>query len=134
MPGEDDIENSVDNLLLILRVCKVQGPYKQAQEDYEQDGVESGMYKEYIAEPDYVAYYRQAVGLSVAYIAALYEIYTALAAGADFEEPRKQRFLDIVSAADLSCPLGQNILAKARDSLTQIADGQKYEPLFEGLQ
>jgi len=130
-PGEDEIENSVDNLLLILRVCKVQGPYKDAQADYEQHGPDSGMYREYITEPDYVSYYDQAVRLSAAYIAALYEVYTLLAAGRDFEEPHKGRFRDIVSAADLSCPLEQNVLDKARDALTKADDGQKYTPLFQ---
>jgi hypothetical protein len=58
-------------------------------------------------------------------------VYTLLAAGRDFEEPHKERFRDIVSAADLSCPLEQNVLDKARDALTKADDGQKYTPLFQ---
>jgi hypothetical protein len=90
------------------------------------------MYKECIAEPNYVAHYEQAVRLSAVYIAALFEVYTTLTAGADFDEPQKTRFCGIVSAADLSCPLEQNILRKARDKLTAGPGGEKYEPLFEG--
>jgi hypothetical protein len=130
-PSEDEIENSVDNLLLVLRVCKIRGPYKEAQADYERYGTDSAMYQEYIAAPGYPGYYREAVRLSAAYIAALYEIYTVLAAGSDFEGPCRDRFSEIVSNADLSCPLERNILNKARAALTGSEDGQKYSPLFE---
>ena len=37
-PTEDEIENSVDNLLLVLRICKIHGPYKEAQAEYEEHG------------------------------------------------------------------------------------------------
>jgi hypothetical protein len=129
-PTEDDIEDSVDNLLLVLRVCKVQGPYKEAQREYEASGAKGDMYREYIAEPDYLAYYGQAVRLSAAYLAALYEVYTTLAGGQDFDDPQKRRFRDIVSDADLSCPLEKDILPKARDRLVSGPGGAKYEPLF----
>jgi hypothetical protein len=133
-PSESDIENSVDNLLLILRVCKIRGPYKKAEAEYREHGTESVMYQEYIAEPDYPSYYKEAVCLSAAYIAALYEVYTTLAAGADFDEAQKARFRDIVSDADLSCPLEQNVLQKAQEKLTSSPDGERYEPLFEPVQ
>jgi hypothetical protein len=129
-PTEDEIENSVDNLLLVLRVCKVQGPYKEAQREYEQSGPNGAMYREYIAEPDYLTYYGQAVRLSAAYIAALYEVYAILAAGRDFGDPQKKRFRDIVRDADLSCPLEKDILPKARERLVSGRGGTKYEPLF----
>ena len=47
------------------------------------------MYREYIAGPNYVSYYEQAVRLSAVYITALFEIYTTLAAGKDFTEARR---------------------------------------------
>jgi hypothetical protein len=131
-PSEDDIENSMDNLLLILRVCKIRGPYKEAQTEYEQRGTDSPMYREYIADADYVKYYEEAVLLSAVYIAALYEVYAALAEGKDFSQRQKNRFLRIVSAADLSSPLETSILAKARNELTKkSAGGDKYKPVFE---
>jgi len=131
-PPEGDIENSVDNLLVILRVCKIHGPYQDAHQEYQKQGAKGAMYKEYVAESDYVAYYEQAVRLSAAYIAALYEVYTTLAAGDDFDQPQKTRFCGIVNAADLSCPLEQNILQKAREKLTAGPGGERYESLFEG--
>ncbi len=129
-PTEDDIENSVDNLLLVLRVCKVQGPYKEAQKEYEASGTDGAMYREYIAEPDYLTYYGEAVRLSAAYMAALYEVYTTLTTGQDFDDPQKKRFREIVSDADLSCPLEKDILPKTRERLVSGPGGAKYEPLF----
>jgi hypothetical protein len=129
-PTEDNIENSVDNLLLVLRVCKVQGPYKEAQKEYEESGANGDMYREYIAEPDYLTYYGEAVRLSAAYMAALYEVYTILAAGRDFDDPQKRRFREIVSDADLSCPLEKDILPKAQEKLVSGPEGAKYESLF----
>jgi hypothetical protein len=129
-PTEGDIEDSVDNLLLVLRVCKVQGPYKEARKEYEESGPNGDMYREYIAEPDYLTYYGEAVRLSAAYMAALYEVYTTLTAGRDFDDPQKRRFRDIVSDADLSCPLQKDILPKARERLVSGPGGAEYELLF----
>ncbi len=128
-PTEDEIENSVDNLLLVLRICKVNGPYREAEAEYRKYGVEGAMYREFIAEPGYLAYYDQAVRLSAAYIAVLYEVYATLSAGKDFGD-QKTRFRTVVSDADLSCPLEKDILSKAHAQLTSGPDGAKYEPLF----
>lgn len=117
-PEEQTIEDSVDNLLFVLRASTKVGPYSKARNEYEEHGSASPMYQEYIVEPDYVGHYEQAVRLSATYIAALYEVYTTLKAGDDFTERKKQRFLKIVSDADLSCPLQTDILAKAQDTLT----------------
>jgi hypothetical protein len=87
------------------------------------------MYREFIAEPQYLTYYEEAVRLSAVYLAALYEVYTTLAAGQDFDR-QKARFREIVSDADLSCPLEKDILAKARAKLVSGPDGARYEPLF----
>jgi hypothetical protein len=117
-PPEDDIENSVDNLLAVLLIARMRGPYKEAAEEYETYGQDSPMYREYIAEPDYVSYYRRAVQLSAIYIAALHEVYTTLSTGKDFTKAKRDRFLRIVSDADLSCPLEHKILEKAYKVLT----------------
>ncbi len=132
-PTEDDIEKSVDNLLFVLRICQVLGPYRDAAKEYTRHQTEGPMYMEYIGTPNYMNYYEQAVHLSAAYIAALFEIYTVLTAHKDFDEMHKSRFRSIVSAADLSCPLERNILDKARMALTSGLDGERYGPLFEGL-
>ena len=81
------------------------------------------MYREYITEPEYVAYYEQAVKLSAIYIAALYEVYTILSTGKDFTQPKRKRFLNIVRDADLSCPLEQNILQSAYKELNKKGKG-----------
>jgi hypothetical protein len=113
-PPEEEIEDSVDNLLLTLRVCKqIGGPYKKAAKDYEEHGQASGMYLEYIRDVGYIKYYRLAVELAVIYLAALYEVYFVLKQGNDFTDRHKRRFLSIVSDADLSCPLKQKIFEKA---------------------
>ncbi|MCJ7778299.1 MAG: zinc dependent phospholipase C family protein [Sedimentisphaerales bacterium] len=117
-PEESIIEDSADNLLFTLKTCKMLGPYKEAAEDYETNDVDSKMYKEYIKDVDYVKFYEKAVGLAGIYITALFEIYDILKKGKDFTKKHKERFLKIVSEADLSCPLEQNIYDKAYAALT----------------
>ncbi|MBN2589103.1 MAG: zinc dependent phospholipase C family protein [Sedimentisphaerales bacterium] len=116
-PSEDDIENSVDNLLLVLRVCQQVGPYKKAHKEYQEEKENSQMYLEYIKNIDYLKFYRMAIELSVVYLIALYEIYFVLKEGKDFTEKHHKRFLKIVSEADLSCPLEQKILENASAAL-----------------
>ncbi len=134
-PSEAQIENSVDNLLLMLRTCQMLGPYKEAAEDYRRNGYNKGMCKQYIKDVDYVKYWRVAVELSVIYLIALYEVYYVLKEGQDFTDQHKQRFLKIVSDADLSCPLKQNIFEKAKSELENkktmdVAIAKQSEPLL----
>lgn len=116
-PTEDEIENSVDNLLLTLRACRQLGPYKKADKEYRKDKENSRMYREYIKDVDYIKYYRLAVELAVIYLIALYEVYFTLKKGKDFTDRHKKRFLSVVSNADLSCPLKQKIFEKASAAL-----------------
>jgi len=112
-PTEEEIEDSVDNLLLTLRACQKVGPYKKAAKEHLEDKENSKMYQEYIKDVNYIKYYRLAVELAVVYLAALYEVYFVLEQGKDFTSRHKERFLSIVSDADLSCPLTQKIFEKA---------------------
>ena len=116
-PQEDDIENSVDNLLMTLRVCQQVGPYKKADKEYQKNKQKSKMYKEYIKKVDYIKHYRLAIELAVVYLIALYEVYFVLKEGKDFTGKHKKRFLSIVSDADLSCPLKHKIFEKASAAL-----------------
>ncbi len=75
------------------------------------------MCQEYIKDVNYIKYYRLAVELAVIYLIALYEVYFVLKEGKNFTDRHKKRFLSIVSDADLSCPLKQEIFEKARDEL-----------------
>jgi hypothetical protein len=127
-PKEQEIEDSMDNLLTVLKVCKKLGPYRTAAEEYKE---ESPMYQEFIVKPDYMKHYNDAVKLSAIYVAALFEAYTVLLAGGDFDGDGRARFLNIVSDADLSCPLERDILADAYEELTKPeVGGAKYEPVF----
>ena len=112
-PPEDDIENAVDNLLLVLRTCKHVGPYRDAADAYETDGEDSNSFIKYVKNIKYLRFYRMAVELSVVYLIALYETYIRLREGKDFTKTHRQRFLNIVSSADLSAPLEKDILNKA---------------------
>jgi len=116
-PPEEEIEDSIDNLLMTLRVCQQIGPYKKAEEEYRNDREGSEMYQNYIKDVDYIKYYRLAVELAAIYLIALYEIYFVLQQGKDFTDRHKKRFLSIVSNADISCPLKQKIFEKARAAL-----------------
>ena len=116
-PPEQDIENSVDNLLLTLWACRQLGPYKKADKEYRRDGQNSKMFQQYIKAVDYIKFYRLAVELAVIYLIALYEVYVALKQGRDFTDKNKTRFLSIVSNADLSCPLEQRIFEKSLAAL-----------------
>jgi hypothetical protein len=121
----------VDNLLATFFLARLRGPYKEAADEYKEYGNDSPMYQAYIAGPEYVKYYEQAVQLSAVYMAALYEVYATLSAGKDFTPAREKRFRQIVSGEDLSCPLQGDILGRAREELTKGKTGAKYEPLFE---
>lgn len=116
-PSEEEVENSVDNLLLTLRACQQVGPYKTADKEYRKDKQDSNMYKQYIRDVNYIKHYRLAVELAVVYLIALYEVYFVLGEGNDFSDTHRKRFLAIVSDADLSCPLKQKIFEKARAEL-----------------
>ena len=116
-PSEEEIENSVDNLLMTLRICQQVGPYKKAHKEYHSNNRHSGLYLEYINNVNYLKYYRLSVELAVIYLIALYEVYFVLKRGKDFTDQHKKRFLSIVSDADLSCPLKQNIYEKACSAL-----------------
>jgi hypothetical protein len=115
-PEEADIENSVDNLLLTLRVCKAAGPYKKAKKEYE-NRTGSELFQQDVTNVNYLKYYRLAVELAIIYLIALYEVYYILTEGMDFTDKHKNRFLSIVRDADLSCPLELDIYDKALAAL-----------------
>jgi hypothetical protein len=131
-PDEDLIEDSVDNLLLTLRISNKFGPYKTAAKEYRRLGEKAPEFKKYIAAIDYMKFYDQALELGAVYLMAFYEVYALLKKNGDFTKQQSDRFKDIVSEADLSSPLEQNILKKAIAALrktqtmdTKIASVQK---------
>jgi len=113
-PNEDEIEDSVDNLLLVLRFCKDVGPYAEAKEDYEAGGEK---FRIYVEDTHYMEYFEEAIELSVVYLRALYKVYDTLGKGESFTAPEKKNFLNVVSEADLSCPLEKDILKNAAEAL-----------------
>jgi len=121
-PSERKVEDSVDNLLLVLCICRKFGPYKKAVAAYKKDGQGCWEYREYIKNQEkkvnYMECYKEAVELSVAYLEALYKVYRLLKEGKDFTDKRKW-FREVVSGADLACPLETGILEKAKSALTR---------------
>lgn len=115
-PTEDEIEDSVDNILLTLRSCTTIGPYRKARDEYSSKET-SSLFAEYVTGIDYIRRYREAVELAVVYLAALQEVYSRLIAGADMTVRHRTRFLSIVQGADLSCPLEGELLRKATVAL-----------------
>jgi len=71
-----------------------------------------------VRRPKYLDYYKEAVELTGVYIEALYEAYRLLKEGKDFADKSKW-FLEVVSGADLACPLEAGILKKAKAALTK---------------
>jgi hypothetical protein len=127
---ENVIEDSVDNLLAVLRGMTHAGPYKNARKEYNalvNSGKKSQNYTNFFEEPQYLHAYRNAVELAALYILALYEAYYRLSNRQDFSEDQKKRFCSIVSDADLSCPLQTDILAKAIKAFSQ-KTGEKQVP------
>jgi len=116
-PRERTIENSVDGVLLFLWVVKKAGPYKKAGKEYKKEGRNGPWFQKYVGKPQYLKYYSDAVELTEIYLNALYKVYRLLADGEDFDKDRKKWFCDVVSGADLSCPLEEDILGKARAAL-----------------
>ncbi|MBN1391720.1 MAG: zinc dependent phospholipase C family protein [Sedimentisphaerales bacterium] len=116
-PDESTIENSVDGVLVTLAASKIAGPYKKADREYKKEGRDGPLFQKYVGAPRYLKYYGQAVELTEIYMSALYKVYRLLTDGGDFNEKRKMWFCNVVSGADLSCPLEEGILEKARAEL-----------------
>jgi hypothetical protein len=115
-PTEDEIEDAVDGLLLGLRASRRVGPYKKANKEYKRKGRNGPNFQKYVRRPKYLSSYKKAVDLTAVYISALYEAYRLLKEGKDFADKRKW-FIEVVSGADLSCPLETDILEKAKAAL-----------------
>lgn len=116
-PSEETIENSVDGVLAGLWFAKLKGPYKKADKEYSKHGAKGPLFQEYVGKPGYLKYYDEAVDLTEVYMTALYRVYRLLTDGEGFDDDRKERFCKVVSGADLSCPLEENILKKAKAEL-----------------
>ena len=90
-------------------MCRKLGPYKTVAAAYKETGQRCGEYREYIKNEekkvDYMKCYKEAVELSAAYLKDLHKVYLVLKEGESFSDGCKERFLGIVSDADLSCPL-----------------------------
>jgi len=120
-PDERTIENSVDGVLVTLVASKMVGPYvgpyKRADKEYKKEGRNGPRFQKYVGKPQYLKYYGEAVELTKIYLSALYKVYRLLTDGEDFDENRKKRFCEVVNGADLSCPLEEDILEKAKAEL-----------------
>lgn len=115
-PDEDTIEDSVDGLLASLWFAKFKGPYKEADKEYRKKGANGPRFQKYVGKPKYMKKYSEAVELTEIYLNALYKVYRWLTDGKDFAK-KSEWFLKVVSDADLSCPLREDILGDARAEL-----------------
>jgi hypothetical protein len=118
-PDERTIENSVDGVLVTLAVSKIAGPYRKADKEYKKKGRNGPQLQKYVDKPQYLKYYSEAVELTKIYLSALYKVYRLLTDGEDFNEDRKKWFCEVVSGADLLCPLEEDILEKAKAELAR---------------
>ncbi len=118
-PDEDTIEDSVDGVLASLWFAKQMGPYRKADKEYRKQGVNGPRFQEYVGKLQYLKYYSEAVELAEVYMTALYKVYRLLTDGVGFDEKRKKRFCEVVSGADLSCPLEDDILKTANAELAK---------------
>jgi hypothetical protein len=114
-PQEDEIEDWVDGLLLILRLMKLQGPYKDAYEDLKEHGAESGKFQKYF--DGYMEFFFRAVELTSVYWKMVFELYDPPDGVLQITDPRRKRFLSVVQNADLSSPLDRAILGYAKEAL-----------------
>jgi len=120
-PDEDEVEDSIDGVLTTFRFIKMGGPYKKADKEYKNEGANGPKFQKYVGKPKYLERYSEAVELTKIYQTALYKVYRLLTDGEDFDKDRQKWFCDVVSGADLSCPLEEDILKKAKEALEEFA-------------
>jgi len=111
-PGEKDIEDWMDGLLLILRGLKWVGPYKVAYEELKAGGMTSEKFLTYFR--DYMELFFQAVELTSIYWKMVFELYDPPGDLLQISDPMRERFKKVVQNADLSSPLQRNILEDAK--------------------
>lgn len=114
-PGEEEIENWVDGLLLILRGIKWIGPYKTAYGDLKSNGLSSEKFAKYFK--DYMKFFFQAVELTSIYWKMVFELYDPPGNVLQISDRMRQRFRRVVQNADLSSPLQKDILKEAKEAL-----------------
>jgi hypothetical protein len=115
---EGIVEDWLDGTLLITRLLDNGGPYPAAFEEIENEKLrdqprktgEYRKYYKYYVEPDYQAYFDEAVELTKIYIRTVFESYDL----DEFSDEQRDHFLNIVRNADLSAPLEKGILAQAQ--------------------
>lgn len=122
-PSEQNIENWVDGLLFTLRIMKWPfSPYRKAYKEYKESGLDGEKFKKYFS--DYMDLFFNAVELTSIYWKALFELYEPTDNVLEISDPMRDRFLNIVSDADLSSPLERDILQKAKDALLSTDDSR----------
>lgn len=116
-PEEQEIEDWIDGLLLILRGIKWIGPYKTAYEELNSDGLESEKFKKYFN--DYMDVFFKAVELTSLYWKMVFELYDPPSGTIQITKPMRDRFKNVIQAADLSSPLQRDILGDAKKAFEQ---------------
>jgi len=125
-PGEKEIEDWMDGLLLILRGIKKVGPYKSAYEELGEEGLSSEKFTKYFEV--YMGYFFQAVELTSIYWKMVFELYDPPGDILQISDKMRERFKKVIQNADLSSPLQKNILKDAKEAF-QTNVPRKFSPL-----
>jgi hypothetical protein len=125
-PGEKEIEDWMDGLLLILRGIKKVGPYKSAYEELKEEGLSSEKFTKYFEI--YMDYFFQAVELTSIYWRMVFELYDPPGDILQISDKMRERFKKVIQNADLSSPLQKNILKDAKEAF-QTNVPRKFSPL-----
>ncbi len=127
-PEEDEIEDWIDGLLVILRGIKWIGPYKTAYNELKTEGFESERFKRYFT--GYMENFFKAIELTSIYWKMVFELYDPPSGVLQISKSMRERFKNVVQAADLSSPLQRDILPCAKKAFEQSVP-QKFQRLVK---
>ena len=122
-PSYWEIKNWFLGLSTVFYFFGIYGRYLDADKDFRRKNENSPKYKEFwlnnnkSGNKPFMDYYRGAVELAVIYAKTANQLYKMN--HAQFEDPQRRMFLEIVKNADLTNPLDTNILEDARKAYTK---------------
>jgi hypothetical protein len=122
-PSYWEIKNWFLGLSTVFYFFGIYGRYLDADKDFRRKNENSPKYKEFwlnnnkSGNKPFMDYYHGAVELAVIYAKTANQLYKMN--HAQFEDPQRRMFLEIVKNADLINPLDTNILEDARKAYTK---------------
>ncbi len=116
-PKEEEVEDWIDGLLLILRGMKIVGPYKTANEEWQENGMSSEDFARFFK--GYMDYFFKAVELTGIYWKMVFELYHPPTGVPQISDKMRERFRGVVQNADLSSPLQRDIVETAKKAIAK---------------